>query len=192
MLLALRGTIFLYQGEELGLPDSEIPPDSSFDLDGRDPMRTPIPWQPPSVAGPGAGFSQGTPWLEVGSTAEQLNVASQLEQPNSMLELYRRLISVRKQWPALRHGSYHEVYSDDHVLVFERRSDEGIAMVVVNFSTTEQPMPRSETAGPWRLLVSSRPSADHQPDRLGPLESRWLHTVPQKTTESLASGHSVA
>jgi hypothetical protein len=84
------------------------------------------------------------------------------------------------------------VYSDDHVLAFERRGDEEVAMVAVNFSTTEQPMPKSETAGPWRLLVSSHPTADHQTDRLVPLETRWLRTVPQKTTESLASGHALA
>jgi alpha-glucosidase len=188
MLLGLRGTIFLYQGEELGLPDSEIAADGSFDLDGRDPMRTPIPWESPSVAGPGAGFSTGTPWLAVGSTAEQLNVAAQLEEPDSTLELYRRLIGLRKLSPALRHGVYHEVYHDDDVLVFERRSDDEAVMVAVNFSTTEQPLPEPAAAGHWRPLISSRSQVDAV-DRLAPLETRWLQTVPHKTTETLASRH---
>ena len=45
MLYALRGTPFVYQGEELGLPDAEIPPDRVVDVDGRDPERAPIPWR---------------------------------------------------------------------------------------------------------------------------------------------------
>ncbi|MGZ8647997.1 MAG: alpha-amylase family glycosyl hydrolase, partial [Solirubrobacteraceae bacterium] len=63
MLYALRGTPFVYQGQELGLPDAEIPPERVVDVDGRDPERAPIPWRPPSVAGPGAGFTTGEPWL---------------------------------------------------------------------------------------------------------------------------------
>ena len=52
MLYALRGTPFVYQGQELGLPDAEIPPDRVVDVDGRDPVRAPMPWRPPSAAGP--------------------------------------------------------------------------------------------------------------------------------------------
>ena len=63
MLYALRGTPFIYQGEELGLPDAVIPPERVVDVDGRDPERAPIPWRPPSEAGPGAGFTDGEPWL---------------------------------------------------------------------------------------------------------------------------------
>ena len=55
MICALRGTPFLYYGQELGLPDAEIPPERVVDVDGRDPERAPMPWRPPSRAGPGAG-----------------------------------------------------------------------------------------------------------------------------------------
>ena len=54
MLYALRGTPFIYQGEELGLPDATIPPDRVVDVDGRDPERAPIPWTPDA---PGHGFT---------------------------------------------------------------------------------------------------------------------------------------
>ena len=61
MLYALRGTPFVYQGEELGLPDAEIPPDRVVDVDGRDPERAPIPWTPTA---PGHGFTTpARPWL---------------------------------------------------------------------------------------------------------------------------------
>src|SRR4051812_11240788 len=90
MLYALRGTPFVYQGEELGLPDAEIPPDRVVDVDGRDPERAPIPWQPPSEAGPGAGFTTGVPWLPLIAEAEELCVARPAADPDSALSLYRR------------------------------------------------------------------------------------------------------
>jgi glycosidase len=65
MLYALRGTPFIYQGEELGLPDAEIAPERLVDVDGRDPERAPIPWRPPSVAGPARASpaaSRGCRW----------------------------------------------------------------------------------------------------------------------------------
>ena len=71
---ALRGTPFLYQGQELGLPNADIPADRVVDVDGRDPQRAPIPWQRPSVAGPGAGFTTGEPWLPLIEDAEDLCV----------------------------------------------------------------------------------------------------------------------
>jgi len=74
MLYALRGTPFVYQGEELGLPDAEIPPERVVDIDGRDPQRAPVPWRPPSEAGPGAGFTTGEPWLPPVADAERLCV----------------------------------------------------------------------------------------------------------------------
>ena len=87
LLYALRGTPFLYQGEELGLPDAEIPPDRVVDVDGRDPERAPIPWAPPSAAGPGAGFTTGEPWLPLVGDAETLNAEAQAGDPRSTLAL---------------------------------------------------------------------------------------------------------
>ena len=192
LLLGLRGTVFIYQGEELGLPDSEIPPDSVVDVDGRDPVRTPIPWAPPSAAGPGAGFTEGAPWLPLGPTAEEINVAGQLDDEHSMLALYRRLIRARKTSTALREGSYRELYSDDRVLVFERRSTDDLVMVAVNFSTDEVPFPLHRDTDGNEILLSTHPTAKLDAEStLRPLESRWLHVVPQKTTESLAPGDSV-
>src|SRR3954469_20566639 len=91
ILYTLRGTPFVYQGEELGLPDGEIPPDRVVDVDGRDPERTPLPWRPPSQAGPGAGFTTGEPWLPIGAGAEERNAETQAADPRSTLSLTRRL-----------------------------------------------------------------------------------------------------
>src|SRR5215210_7490979 len=96
VLYALRGTPFVYQGEELGLPDAEIPPDRVVDVDGRDPERAPIPWRPPSQAGPGAGFTTGEPWLPIVAEAEALNVETQAADRDSTLRLARRLAALRR------------------------------------------------------------------------------------------------
>ena len=90
-LYALRGTPFVYQGEELGLPDAVVPPERVVDVDGRDPERAPLPWRPPSEAGPGAGFTDGEPWLPLIDDAESLCVERQAADPRSTLSLTRRL-----------------------------------------------------------------------------------------------------
>ena len=77
LVLALRGTAFLFQGEELGLPDAVIPAERIVDVDGRDPERAPIPWERPSEVGPGAGFTTGDPWLPLVGDAESLCVEAQ-------------------------------------------------------------------------------------------------------------------
>jgi len=102
LLLTLRGTPFLYMGDEIGQADGEVPPDRVVDVDGRDPERTPVQWD----ASPGAGFSTGRPWLPVGAEAAEVNVAAQRDDPASMLSLYRRLIWYRKGSPALHGGDY--------------------------------------------------------------------------------------
>jgi len=171
MLLGLRGTVFIYQGEELGLPDSDVPSGSVVDLDGRDPMRTPIPWQPPSLAGLGAGFTTGTPWLPVGATAEHVNVTVEDRQPDSMLTLYRSLIRIRKASPALSGGSYSPVRCDDQLYIFERRSEEEVVVVAINFSTETTDLPLDDIAA-LEMIASSGPVG--AADRLDPLEARWM------------------
>src|SRR5690606_26916201 len=105
MLYTLRGTPFVYQGEELGLPDAEIPPERVVDVDGRDPQRAPIPWRPPSEVGEGVGFTTAKPWLPPVAEAEQLCVGRQAPEPRSMLTLVRSLAAVRAHTPALQRGA---------------------------------------------------------------------------------------
>ena len=73
----------------------EVPPDRVVDVDGRDPVRSPIPWDPPSAAGPGAGFTAGDPWLPITPDAEHLAASVQSEDPGSMLSLHRSLLALR-------------------------------------------------------------------------------------------------
>jgi alpha-glucosidase len=140
LLHTLRGTPFVYQGEELGLPDSEIPPGRVVDVDGRDPCRTPLPWEPPSAAGPGAGFTTGTPWLPVGAAAEELAIARQDGDPSSPLELVRRLGRLRASSPALQVGSQEQVDAGPGVLAWMRTHEDERYLVAINFTATEVPL----------------------------------------------------
>ena len=134
LLLTLCGTPFLYQGEELGLPDTELPAGVGHDRNGRDPQRTPMPWAPPSTAGPGAGFSTSTPWLPIGANAEHLNVASQLEDQSSMLTLYRKLLRLRRTRPSLQAGSLVFLDMPRDILAYLRTKDGERSLVVLNFA----------------------------------------------------------
>ena len=137
LVLTLRGTPFLFQGEELGLPDAAVSPEQEVDVDGRDPERAPIPWEPPSTGGPGAGFSSGAPWLPITPDAERLNAATQSEDPGSTLSFYGRLIRLRKEAACLQSGSIELLSSDKDVLGYVRGEAEQRMLVVINFSDAE-------------------------------------------------------
>jgi alpha-glucosidase len=157
MLYALRGTPFIYQGQELGLPDTEIPPDRVVDVDGRDPERTPVPWEP----GPGAGFTTGEPWLPIDAS---FNARDQAAEPHSALSLFRRAAALRRELPELQSGSQRTLEAAPDVLAWLR--DERIH-VAVNFAGEPRPLEARGT-----LLLSSDP--DGTGERLAPYEAVML------------------
>lgn len=132
MLLTLRGTPFIYYGEEIGMADAPIPPARIVDVAGRDPQRTPMQWDASSTAG---GFSSGEPWLPVNPETAAVNVEAQRGDPASMFELYRRLISERRSSPALRRGSYRSIAAPKSVFAYIREADGERRLVALNFSS---------------------------------------------------------
>ncbi len=139
LLLTLRGTPTLYNGDEIGMHDVPIPPESvrdPFERNvpglglGRDPERTPMQWD----AGPNAGFSTETPWLPLADDYPRVNVASQRSDPRSMLMLHRSLIELRRTTSALAVGAYRPIYTDDDLLVYEREADGERRRVALNLS----------------------------------------------------------
>ncbi len=139
LLLTLRGSPTLYYGDELGMREAEIPPDRRQDpwgmtepTLGRDGCRTPMQWSPD----PTAGFTSArAPWLPVGSDHALRNVESQLADPDSHLNLYRRLLRLRRRSPALRIGSYRAVDPvPPECFVFERSSEAERVLVAVNLA----------------------------------------------------------
>jgi alpha-glucosidase len=173
MLLTLRGTPFLYYGEELGMTDGEIPPDRVVDVDGRDPERTPMQWD----SSPTAGFTSGDPWLPVASSAAKgINVADQRDDPRSMLSLYRRLIWYRKGSPALRHGNYLALDAPEGLWAYLRRVGDERLLVVLNFESR----PRAFTA-PDDLAGEGRLELATDPDRqAGTVARRPLELGPDE------------
>ncbi len=133
LLLTLRGTVCLYQGEELGLPEAEIPRERlkdpygiAFwpDFAGRDGCRTPMPWV---GADPKGGFSAGEPWLPVPPEHLGRAVDVQERDPGSVLNAARRFIAWRKRHPALVRGDIRFLDAPAPLLAFERAcADEGI------------------------------------------------------------------
>ncbi|SHN55575.1 alpha-glucosidase [Geodermatophilus obscurus] len=164
LLTALRGTPFLYQGDELGLPDAVVPPDRVVDVDGRDPERAPIPWRPPSVAGPGAGFTTGEPWLPLVADAERLCVERQAADASSTLSLVRRLAALRAGSPTLQTGRQRMVDAAPGVLAWLREDDDDRLLAAVNFTAEPRALP---VDGEATLLVSTDPG--RPPGRTGEL-----------------------
>jgi alpha-glucosidase len=129
VLVCLRGTIFLYQGEELGLPQAHVPFDRLRDPfaiaaytggSGRDGARTPIPW---TAANASAGFSTSPDtWLPVDDAHRPLAVDRQESDPGSMLNFTRKLIALRRGSAALREGAATVVGAPEGVLAFEREA----------------------------------------------------------------------
>jgi alpha-glucosidase len=172
LLLTLRGTPFVYMGDEIGQADGEIPPDRVVDVDGRDPERTPIQWD----GSPGAGFSGAVPWLPVGSEAARVNVAAQRDDPASMLTLYRRLVWFRKGSPALHGGDYRTLPdTPGGCYAYVRSAGDERLLVALNF-TGEELAYEVEGADRGRLELStdsSRAGGEElslRPLRLGPDE----------------------
>jgi len=174
LVLGLRGTAFLFQGEELGLPDAVVPPGRRVDVGGRDPERAPIPWEPPSVAGPGAGFTTGEPWLPLAQGAETLAAAVQRDDPRSTLSLYRRLLWLRRDTPALRTGAQRLVDAGPGVLAWLREGGREAYLVAINMGARPRRIdaPGARAA---RLLVSSDPDRGE-----GAVPVRGLRLAPDE------------
>lgn len=129
LLACLRGNIFLYYGEELGLPQVDIPFEDLKDPEAianwprtlsRDGARTPMPW---SDEGPYLGFGTAKPWLPVGEAHRALSVSRQADDPASLLAWTKRVLAFRAVHPALRHGDLLLAPPAGDLLVFDRLED---------------------------------------------------------------------
>jgi alpha-glucosidase len=157
LLLTLRGTPTIYQGEEIGMMDVPIPLDrvqDPFELNvpgfglGRDPVRTPMPW----TSQQHGGFSESQPWLPLNGDLQILNVAAQAADSKSMLSLYRALLRLRRKSPALSVGSFRLASAKDGVLAYIRESHKERLLIALNMTDTNQ-MLRGE--GPVREVLLS-------------------------------------
>jgi len=160
LILTQRATPFLYQGDELGMtnyPFQSVEDYDDVEVKGqwrelvetgrvsaeeylshirhtsRDHSRTPMQW----TAGPNGGFTTGKPWLAVNPNAAKINAESQIGDPRSIFAFYRRLISLRREIPALVHGAFHDLDpTHPHVFAYARTLGAERYVVVINLSRT--------------------------------------------------------
>ena len=149
LLLGLRGTPFLYAGEELGLEDALVPADRVVDPGGRDGCRAPIPWD----GSPSHGWPTADPWLPWPPDPDHRNAAALATDGDSIVHLYRAMLAARRTSPALQHGDFSWLPSPDGVLTWLREADGGDRRIVaVNFTGTEVGLPLE---GDWLVEVAS-------------------------------------
>jgi len=177
-LLTIRGTPFLYYGEEIGMADVPVPPERWQDPGGRDPCRTPMRWEP----GRTAGFTTGEPWLPVGDPDEG-NVEAQRADPSSMLSLYRSLIWLRRRSSALRWGSFRPRDAGRDVFAYERKSQDERLFVALNFSERSNAVSADPLPSHGVLESSTDPArapgqVSLRPLGLGPLEGVIVRIEP--------------
>lgn len=141
VLLTLRGTVLLYQGEELGLPEADLRRDQLRDpvgdlyypfSKGRDGCRTPMPWD---SGLPNLGFTTATPWLPLPESHRALAVAEQENHSASTLNWTRRLLALRRHQPALRWGEIEFIEAASPILAFRRSLESDRALCIFNMGT---------------------------------------------------------
>jgi alpha-glucosidase len=168
LLICLRGSVCIYQGEELGLPEAELnfedlrdPYGIQFwpEFKGRDGCRTPMVWSEDVVNG---GFSTGVPWLPVAREHIALSADTQERAPEAIIHHYRRAVSFRRAHPVLRSGTLSELQVSGNTLSFLR--DDGEETMFCAFNLGHEPATLFLPQGAWTAvgqdLNSSGPSQD--------------------------------
>jgi alpha-glucosidase len=152
--MTLRGLPVIYYGDELGMADVRVPARSIRDPWeirvpglglGRDGSRTPMPWTDDVH-----GFTAGEPWLPMGSAIDRINVAREERDPDSVLAMYRHLISLRQTCPAFLEGTYQSLdLTSPNVFGYSRKTDYQEMMVILNFDQSSTQLVLSKSVGTW-------------------------------------------
>ncbi len=183
LLICLRGSVCLYQGEELGLAEADVAFEDLQDpygiqfwpeFKGRDGCRTPMVWE---VSNQSSGFTTGKPWLPVPPEHMAQSVAAQEADPGAMLAHYRRVIALRKAHPALIRGAQGPVHADGSVVSFTRT--EGGQTLFCAFNLGDAAAVIHLPVGEWTLLDAALASAE--PDASGAVKlGPWQACLLQK------------
>ena len=174
LLLSLRGSACLYQGEELGLTEAYVPYEHLQDpygirfwpkFKGRDGCRTPMPWVTDNANG---GFTDGKPWLPMAVEHLSHSVAAQEDKPGSMLDFYRRMIAFRATEPALAKGDFTLLQAEEGVLAFTRHHEGRRLLCVFNLTDRRQTVALPD--GDWTILAAP---FDAPAPNLGPWQALY-------------------
>lgn len=192
ILLTLKGTPFIFQGQEIGMTDLPDRPAGEWkdvaainarrllmsrgipnklatkwaNNVNRDNARSPMQW----TNGKNAGFSDTRPWLPVNRNKRSVNVENSLKDPNSIRSFYKQLIALRKQTPALMYGLLQTVHSSQNTFVFYRKTDEQTCLVIINMDKKKR---RFDEPKGGKMLISNY-SSEHSSTWLRPYEIKIL------------------
>lgn len=166
LLLTLPGTPTIFYGDEIGMANVQLPPDQIEDPQhtawpghGRDPARTPMQWED----SPGAGFTTGKPWKQIGANLATVNVATQRDDPYSLLSLYRRLIALRRQEAVLVGGAYLAVSQEEPIFAYRRSGGQRQFIVVLNMGARPHSFTGIDEGHFGRIVLSSYLDRDGEP-----------------------------
>jgi len=167
LLLTLRGTPTIYYGDELGIGAVTVPADRVRDPRelrepglgfGRDPMRTPMPWN----TSPNAGFTSGDPWLPLNADWPVRNVAMVEAESGSMLLLYRRLLALRRRHETLSVGDFALVGAEGDALVYERCLADERLLIALNLGERIQGFELPNWAAGYEIMLSTLQDDRHR------------------------------
>ena len=172
LLLTLRGTPTLYYGDELGLENVPIPAERERDPfgirqpgtgQGRDPVRTPMPWDRTATG----GFTTGEPWLPLGEGHARYSVQAEKSDPDSLLALTRALLDLRRRERSLALGDWRPLPVAGDVLAYVRSFEERRVFVVLNLDAVPKTVRFEEPlSGRIELSTDPRRAHDHVGNRL--------------------------
>ncbi len=161
LILSLRGMAYIYNGDEIGMSNTEIPPDKiqdPFEIKtpglglGRDPARTPMQWTDDSMA----GFTTAEEsWLPINPNYKQVNTRKENKDPHSLLSLYKKLLRLRKSHKAFQFGSQQILtLNNDQILAFLRIFHDSMILVLLNYSHQKQSIKTPFSKG--KILVDTK------------------------------------
>lgn len=210
MTHTMEGTPYIYQGEELGMVNVRFPDISDYrdvqtvnlyaDLSakgvphqeimrkiyvkGRDNARTPMQWSSERFA----GFSDTQPWLGLNPAYLEINARAQEEDPYSVLQYYRRLIALRKQYPVFVHGDFADCLPEDpRRYVYRRTLGAEKLLVQLNFSGEQTPFWQPDDMDParWEMLLCNYPAPQDACGPLRPYEARVYYQKEDEPCEKI-------
>lgn len=182
LLLALRGNAFIYQGEELALPQGEVAFEDLQDPEaianwphtlGRDGARTPLPWV---ANAPHAGFTSGAAaWLRLDRAHAPLAIDRQAQDPGSMLAYSRKLLAQRRTLPSLADGAIRLLDAPEGLVAFVRSGEEGEVLCVFNLSGEPVTWSPGNAFGKAVVVASEEAvgTMDELPGTLAPYTGLW-------------------
>ncbi|MGN7165767.1 glycoside hydrolase family 13 protein [Paenibacillus cellulositrophicus] len=198
LLHTLKGTPYIYQGEELGMTNIQFNSIEDYrDIEilnmyeervtqgnadpgtimeaihakGRDNARTPMQWN----AGPNAGFTTGTPWIRINPNYKEINAEASMSDPDSVFRYYQRLIALRKQNPVMVYGDYQLMLQDhEQIYAYTRTLGEVVWLIALNFSESAAILELDDRYSGMKreLIIGNYPEDGMEPEKLRPYEAR--------------------